>query len=217
MPSSCMDRDLEVEEFPMLDDLPVCCHSTRYERFFLLSLDFRLKGEKAKSSGIDSSRFCLRFSQQPSLEVSCENLLTWAEVAGKDFGIGRVARLCNGELPMMEVDFPSKNAIATLLKSLRERKFQMHLERSLTRQIMSDSSSSLRLDARLFLAIPLGEGDVSLREVTPSNLQSCVKTLKESNKFDYRNMMSEDRLLPHKRSMSLVNMRSFILATLLAM
>ena len=200
--TSFMDCNVETKKFPTLGDLPVCCHTTRYERFFLLSLDLRVKGEKAKFSGINSSRLYLSDPQKQSLEISCESLLTWADAAGKDYGIGRVARLCCGELPMMEVDFPSKNAIATLLKSLQERKFQVRLETPLKKRMKSDSSSSVKLYVRLFLAIPLGEGDVSLREVTQSNLESCMKTLKEGNKFDYRNIMSEDQLLPHKRSTS---------------
>ena len=203
--TSIMDHHVEAKEFPTLDDLPVCVHTTRYERFFLISLDLRVRGEKAKFSGMNSSRLYLRAPQEQSWKIPCESLLTWAEAAGKEYGIGRVARLCCGELPMMEVDFPSKNAIATLLQSLRERKFQIRLETPLAKQITSDRSPSVRLYVRLFLAIPMGEGDVSLQEVTPSNLESCVKALKEGNKFDYRNFMSEEQLLPHKRCMSLLH------------
>ena len=143
--TSFMDRKVETKEFPTVGDLPVCCHTTRYERFFLLSLDLRVNGENAKFSGINSSRLYLSAPQQQSLEIPCESLLTWAEAAGKEYGIVRVARLCCGDLPMMEVDFPSKNAIATLLKSLREGKFQMRLETPLKKRIKSDSSSSVRL------------------------------------------------------------------------
>ena len=196
-----MDRSVETNEFPTLGDLPVCCHTTRYERFFLLSLDLRVNGEKAKFSGINSSRLHLRTPQKQSTKIPCESLLTWAEAVGKEYGIVRVARLCCGELPMLEVDFPSKNAIAKLLKSLSDSKFQMRLETPLRKRMKSDASSSVTLYVRLFLAIPMGEGDVSLREVTLSNLESCVKTLKEGNKIDYRNIMTEDQLLPHKRGM----------------
>ena len=119
-----MDRSPEEKEFPSLGDLPVCCHTTRYERFFLLSLDLRVNGEKAKFSGTNSNRLYLSAPQGQSGQVPCESLLSWADTAGREYGITRVARLCCGELPMMEVDFPSKNAIATLLRSLHETSFK---------------------------------------------------------------------------------------------
>ena len=196
-----MDRSPEKKGFPSLGDLPVCCHTTRYERFFLLSLDLRVDGDKAKLRGTNSNRLYLGAPQQQSWQVPCESLLSWAYVAGKEYGISRVARLCCGELPMIEVDFPSKNAIATLLKSLHEGKFQACLKARLRKRMMTDSRSSVSLYVRLYLSIPLGGGDASLREVTLDNVEACVKTLKEGNKFDYRNIMSEDQLLPHRRSM----------------
>ena len=196
-----MDRSSERKEFPTLGDLPVCCYTTRYERFFLLSLDLRVDGEKTHFSGTNSNRLYLSAPKQQSWRIPCESLLAWAEVAGKEYGISRVARLCSGELPMMEVDFPSKNAIATLLKSLHEGKFQARLETPLRKRMMLDESSSVSLSVRLFLSIPFGTDDASLREVTLANVEGCVKTLKEGKKLDYRNIMSEDLLLPHKRSM----------------
>ena len=195
-----MDRSTDRKEFPTLGDLPVCCHTTRYERFFLLSLDLRVDGEKAKFSGTNSTRLYLGASKQQSWQIPCESLLNWAGAAGKEYGISRVARLCAGKLPMMEVDFPSKNAIATLVKSLQEGKFQARLETPLKKRMKLDSSSSVSLSVRLYLSIPFGGGDASLREVTLANVEACVKTLKEGNKLDYRNIMSEDQLLPHKRS-----------------
>ena len=196
-----MDRPPEAKEFPSLGDLPLCCHTTRYERFFLLSLDLRVDGEKARFSGTNSNRLYLSGPQQQSWQVPCENLLTWADAAGREYGISRVARLCCGELPMLEVDFPSKRAIATLLKSLQEDKFQTCLKTPLREQMMLDSRSAVSLCVHLFLSIPQGEGDASLREVTLDNVEACVQTLKEGRKFNYRNIMSEDQLLPHKRSM----------------
>ena len=81
-------------EFPTLGDLPVCCHTTRYERFFLLSLDLRVDGEKAKFSGTNTNRLYLSAPKQQSWQIPCESLLDWADVAGKEYGISRVARLC---------------------------------------------------------------------------------------------------------------------------
>ena len=196
-----MDRSPDEKKFPSLGDLPVCCHTTRYERFFLLSLDLRVDGEKAEFSGNDSNRLYLSGPQQHSWQVPCESLLNWADEAEREYGISRVARLCCGKLPMLEVDFPSKNAIATLLKSLHEDKFQGCLKTRLQKQIKVDSGSSVSLYVRLYLSIPSGEGDAFLQEVTLDNVEACVEMLKKGNKFDYRNIMSEDQLLPHERSM----------------
>ena len=201
-----MDCAADCKEFLTLDDLPLYCHTIRYERFFLLSLDLSVNGEKAELSGINSNRLYLRAPQQPSWQIPCEILLTWAEAAGKEYGISRVARLCCGQLPMMEVDFPSKNAIATFLKLLKqcEDNFQMRLKKKM-RKWMSDNSSSesispVNLCVHLYLSSPLREGGASLREVTLANLETCVKMLKAGNELDYRNIMPEDQLLPHRQS-----------------
>ena len=129
--TSAMNRVVDAKDLPTIADLPVCCHTTRYERFFLLSLDLRVNGEKTKLSGVNSKRVCLSAFQQSSWQVSSENLLNAANVAGKKYGISRVARLCCGRLPMMEVDFSDRNEIAIFLDSLRDCKFQMSLEREL--------------------------------------------------------------------------------------
>ena len=205
----------ERKEFPMESELPLRCHTTRYERFFVLSLDLRFDRQKAELSGIDSNRVYLRVphGQQPSWLVPCETLLTWAEAAGKECGISHVARICCGRLPMMEVDFPSKSAIVTLLKSLREGNFQKHLQTMLKKQIEPECSS-LSVYVRLFLSIPVGECYAYLREVTLSNLNACVKMLKEGRKLDYGNIMSENQFLPHKRSMQHLILTSIYVYTI---
>ena len=58
-------------EFPTLDDIPVCSPTTRYERFFRLSLD--------------SNRLYLGAPKKQFWRIPCESLLTWAETVGKDY------------------------------------------------------------------------------------------------------------------------------------
>ena len=118
-----MDRSPEEKEFPSLGDLPVCCHATN-DSSYSRSISARVVGEKTRLIGTNSNRLQLSAPQPQSRQVPCASLLSWADAAGKEDGISHVAWLCCGEVPMLEVDFPSKNAIAMLLKSLHERSFK---------------------------------------------------------------------------------------------
>ena len=93
---------------------------------------------------------------------------------------------------MMEVEFAGKKDMMEFLKSLRERKFQNCLKAQLRKQMMAEISS-VSIHASLHLVVPLPDCDALVTEVTLDNLKSCLETMKQGNKFSYKQVMTKDR------------------------
>ena len=128
-----MDRNLETKEFPALGNLPMCCHTTRSEPFFMLSLDLKLM-ERSQTlvESINSSSLYLSNTRQACFFRKLA--ITWANTAGKVHGIIHVTGFCCGRILLWATshdggEFPKQefNAALTFLKSLRKGNFQLQL------------------------------------------------------------------------------------------
>ena len=183
-----MDREGDPKEPPRIADRPLRYHTTHYERLFMLYVDLEVNGEKAKLSEVDSKSPVLSAASPTSWRISSESFLSAANEAGKKHGIGHVAKLRCGDLPMMEVEFAGTRDITEFLESLREGNFQKCLEMELRKQI-SPESGSLNLHVSLRLVVPLPDCHASSMEVTVGNLKFCLEILEEGNNFDYTNAM----------------------------
>lgn len=194
-----MDRAVD-KKLSKTDDLPLCSYTTHRERFFLLSVTLEINREMTVMSEVKGSCLCLNASHESSWQIPCDSLLSAASEAGKKCGISRVARLCCGLLPMMEVDFESRKDIAKFLKSVSKGNFQMCLETQLKTR-MTHEISSVHLCAGLYLIVPLAGGHASVTEVTLDNLTYCLETLEEGNNLDYRDITSEDQVLAQNKGL----------------
>ena len=187
-----MDRATGPKTPPTIADRPLRFHTTYYERFFMLCVEVEVNGEQAKLSGVNSRSLILSASCQPSWQISSESFLNSVSEAGKEYGIDHVAKLRSTISPMMEVEFAGTKNIAEFLKSLRESKFQNSLKAQFQKQTKA-IISSVSLDVSLHLVVPLPDCDASVTEVTLDNLQSCLQTLKEGNRFNYTKVMTKHR------------------------
>ena len=187
-----MDRATGLKKPPTIADRPLCFHTTYYERFFMLYVDVIVNGEQAILSGVDSRSLTLSASRQPSWKLSGESFLSYVSEAGRKHGIDHVAKLRCGQVPIMEVEFASRKGIVEFLNSLREDKFQDSLKTQLQKKT-KPRISSVSLGVSLHLVVPLPDCDASVTEVTLDNLQTCLQTLKEGNKFDYTKVMTKSQ------------------------
>ena len=185
-----MDRATGPKKLPTIADRPLRFHTTYYERFFMLCVDVKVNGKQAKLSGVDSKSLVLSGSCQPSWQISGEIFLRCVIEAGKEYGIDHVAKLRCGLSPMIEVEFAGAKKIAEFLKSLRESNFQNSLTSEFQKQTKA-RIDSVSLDVSLHLVVPLPDCDASVTEVTLDNLKSCLRTLKEGNRFNYTNVMTK--------------------------
>ena len=199
--SSSMERPTGRKELPTIADRPLCCHTTHYERFFMLCVDLHVNGEKAELSGANSRKLILSPPNKQSWQISSEGFLNAANEAGKKYGIDHLAKLRCGHLPMMEVEFVGTKDITEFLQSLSEGKFQECLEIHLRKLLTTPEISSVSLDVSLHLVVPLPDCDASVTKVTLDNLKSSLQTLKEGNQFKYKIVMTKDPTASDKKGM----------------
>ena len=209
-----MDRETDRKELPTISDHALLYHTTHYERFFMLYVDFNVNGEKAELCGVDSKSLFLSAPSPPLWQISSGSLLSAANEAGKKYGIGHVAKLRCGHLLMMEVEFVGGKDIAEFLKSLSEGNFQECLETHLREEI-SVEVNSISLDVSLQLVVPLPECHASFTEVTLDNLKSCLETLEEGNNFNYTQVMTNTGVAYCRKGIYTAPILCFIAAIIL--
>ena len=194
-----MHQANDPKEVPTIADCLFRYQTTHYERFFMLCVDFKVNREQTNLSEVDSKSPFQSSPNQPSLKLSNEELLSAAKEAGRKYGMAHVARLRCGYSFVMEVDFADTEDITTFLQSLSENSFQECLESQLLKQIMAEIVS-VSLDVSLHLVVPLAEFDAAfVTKVTLDNLESCLQTLENGNKFSYMDVMTKERLGPTRR------------------
>ena len=137
------------KQLPTIPDRPLYCHTTHYERFFMLCVDLHVNGEKAELGGVNTRRETIfgppKKRIKLSWQISGEAILSAASEAGKKYGISHVAKLRHGDLAMMEVEYASTKDITEFLQSLSEGKFQKCLETHLRKLLTTPCSVSLDL------------------------------------------------------------------------
>ena len=178
------------DEGPALEHvtLPVPVSKSHFERFFLLAVDIRVNEDRIELEGDSKSALQDKASRQ-SAKVSCERLLDAASRAGKRHGVGHVARLGCGRYPVFEVDFSEEEDVFTFLTALQRRSYQDQLEAFLRERVLSEMDA-LKVEVKLFLAVPIRNNDAELIEVNVVNYHSCLATLHQGAKFDYWSVLS---------------------------
>ena len=162
---------------------------SHFERFFLLAVDIRVNEERIELEGDSKSALQDNKASRQSAKVSCERLLDAASRAGKRHGVGHVARLGCGRYPVFEVDFAEEEDVFTFLTALQRRSYQEQLAALLRERVLSEMDA-LKVEVKLFLAVPFGNNDAELIEVNVVNYQSCLETLHQGAKFDYWSVLS---------------------------
>ena len=175
-------------------------HTTFYEHFFVLTVDFRLDGEPMRLQGIAQQLLKLTCVQK-GLAFTQATLLSAVTEACVKHGAFHVPRMRCGETAIFEVDFMSNKALHAFLSALDNGQFESSLSHLLTKKINSvattvsapstANAADFSIISNLFLLMFNSKGGSSkLREpemvhANLANYQQCFKIVQEGELFNY--------------------------------